>query len=396
MITSRNLFLQYLGQTSQSPLMLEIVRADGLYMYQVNEKKIMDLISGIGVSTIGHRHPKVIQAIKDQIDKHLHLMVYGEFVSSPQVNLAKALSDTLPNKLDNVFLVNSGSEATEGSLKLAKRYTGRTEIISFKDSYHGSTAGALSICGNENLKNSFRPLIPDNRILNFGILEALNSITKKTAAVIIEPIQGEGGVRTASKEYFQKLRKQCDDHGALLIFDEIQTGFGRTGKFWAMEHYNVVPDILLCAKGMGGGMPIGAFISSKEIMQSLTHNPILGHITTFGGHPVSSAAALATLNVILEENLMQGVAEKERIFHDHLIHDKILDVRSKGLLIAIEFESFLYVQRIIKNLLELGVLSDWFLFCDNSIRIAPPLIITNEEIKMACNKILQAIKMSYK
>jgi len=393
--TPRNLFLQYLGQTSQSPLMLEIEKAEGLYMYQKDGKKYMDLISGIGVSTVGHRHPKVTQAIKNQVDQHLHLMVYGEFVTSPQVQLAKALSDTLPEHLDNVFLVNSGSEAAEGALKLAKRYTGRTEIISFNNCYHGSTAGALSVCGNESLKNNYRPLIPGNRLLGFGAIEDLKYISEKTAAVIIETVQGEGGVRTASKEYFQMLRQACDERGVLLIFDEIQCGFGRTGKFWAMEHYNVAPDILLCAKGMGGGMPIGAFISSKKIMHSLTHNPILGHITTFGGHPVSCAASLATLNVILEENLMNGVPEKEALFHEYLQHEKIIEVRSKGLLVAVEFESFEYVEKIIKNLLELGVLSDWFLFCDNSIRIAPPLIITQEEIKMACNKILQAIDISY-
>ena len=375
--------------------MLEIEKAEGLYMYQKDGKKYMDLISGIGVSTVGHRHPKVTQAIKNQVDQHLHLMVYGEFVTSPQVQLAKALSDTLPEHLDNVFLVNSGSEAAEGALKLAKRYTGRTEIISFNNCYHGSTAGALSVCGNESLKNNYRPLIPGNRLLGFGEIEDLKYISEKTAAVIIETVQGEGGVRTASKEYFQMLRQACDERGVLLIFDEIQCGFGRTGKFWAMEHYNVAPDILLCAKGMGGGMPIGAFISSKKIMHSLTHNPILGHITTFGGHPVSCAASLATLNVILEENLMNGVPEKEALFHEYLQHEKIIEVRSKGLLVAVEFESFEYVEKIIKNLLELGVLSDWFLFCDNSIRIAPPLIITQEEIKMACNKILQAIDISY-
>ncbi|MFT7033758.1 MAG: putrescine aminotransferase [Cyclobacteriaceae bacterium] len=395
MSTPRNLFLQYLGQTSQSPLMLEIEKAEGLYMYQKDGKEYMDLISGIGVSTVGHRHPKITQAIKNQVDQHLHLMVYGEFVTSPQAQLAKALSDSLPEHLDNVFFVNSGSEAAEGSLKLAKRYTGRTEIISFENCYHGSTAGALSVCGNESLKNNFRPLIPGNRLLGFGEIEDLKYISEKTAAVIIETVQGEGGVRTATKEYFQMLRKVCDERGVLLIFDEIQCGFGRTGKFWAMEHYNVAPDILLCAKGMGGGMPIGAFISSKKIMQSLTHNPILGHITTFGGHPVSCAASLATLNLILEENLMDGVPEKESLFHTYLQHEKIIKVRSKGLLVAVEFESFEYVERIIKNLLELGVLSDWFLFCDNSIRIAPPLIITKKEIKIACNKILQAIDMSY-
>lgn len=395
MSTTRNLFLQHLGQTSQFPLMLEVERAEGVYMYQKNGDKLLDLISGIGVSNIGHRHPRVVEAIKRQVDKHLHLMVYGEFVTTPQVQLARALTSTLPDTLDNVFLVNSGSEAAEGGIKLAKRFTGRSEIISFRNAYHGSTSGALSICGNEGLKNRFRPLIPGNKILEFGNEDALQEITEKTAAVIIEPIQGEGGIRTASSDYFQKLRRICSEHGALLIFDEIQTGFGRTGKFWAFEHYDVAPDILLCAKGMGGGMPIGAFISSKSIMHSLTHDPILGHITTFGGHPVSCVAALETLNVVIEENLMEGVAKKEALFHSLLQHDKIKEIRSKGLMIAVEFESFEVLEKIIKNLLDLGVLSDWFLFCDNSMRIAPPLIITEEEIKIACSKILQAIEVSY-
>lgn len=376
--------------------MLEIEKSEGMYMHQKNGRKLMDIISGIGVSTIGHRHPKVIQAIKNQLDKHLHLMVYGEFVTSPQVKLAKALSDTLPDKLDNVFLVNSGSEATEGAIKLAKRFTGRTEIISFQNAYHGSTAGALSVCGNEDLKNSFRPLIPGNRILQFGNINDLSQISKSTAAVIIEPVQGEGGIRTASKPYFQELRKVCDQYGVLLIFDEIQTGYGRTGKFWAFEHYGIAPDILLCAKGMGGGMPIGAFISSKKVMHSLTHNPILGHITTFGGHPLSCVAALETISIILEENLMDGVSEKEALFHEMLQHDRVIEIRSKGLMIAVEFESFEVLEKIIKNLLDLDILSDWFLFCDNSMRIAPPLIISENEIKKACNKILQAIDMSYR
>ncbi len=394
MSTTKTLFLQYLGQTSPFPLMLEIERAEGIYMYQKDGKKVMDLISGIGVSNVGHRHPNVVKAINEQVDKHLHVMVYGEFVNSPQVHLAKALADTLPQPLDNTFLVNSGSEATEGSIKLAKRYTGRSEIISFKNAYHGSTSGALSVCGSEPLKNKFRPLIPGNRIIEFGKTADLSAISSATAAVIIEPVQGEAGIRTASKAYFKALRDACTQNGALLIFDEIQTGFGRTGKFWAMEHYGVVPDIVLCAKGMGGGMPIGAFISTKEIMQSLMQNPILGHISTFGGHPVSAASSLATLQTILNDSLMDGVQEKEALFHQLLQHSRIKEIRSKGLMIAVEFESFALLEAIIKNLLALGVLSDWFLFCDNSMRIAPPLTISTEEIKIACNKILQAIDMS--
>lgn len=391
MPTNRQLFLNHVAQTSDAPLMLEIDNAEGLYMYDKNGKSFFDLISGIGVSNIGHRHPRVIQAIKGQVDKHLHLMVYGEFADSPQAKLAHALINTLSNKLDNVFFVNSGSEAAEGAIKLAKRYTGRSEIISFENAYHGATNGALSICGNEDLKNNFRPLIPGNRVLPFNDLSALESISENTAAVIIEPVQGEAGVKAAEKEFLDTLRKKCDELGALLIFDEIQCGFGRTGKFWAMEHYEVNPDILLCAKGMGGGMPIGAFISSKEIMQVLTYNPVLGHITTFGGHPVSCTAAFETLNVILDEKLMDGVDEKEALFHSLLKHKKIESIRSKGLMIAVEFESFEILEPILKSMLELGVLSDWFLFCDNAMRIAPPLTISLDQIRWVCGKIIEAI-----
>lgn len=373
--------------------MLEIERAEGIYMYDKNGKSYLDLISGIGVSTIGHRHPKVIKAIKNQVDKYLHLMVYGEFVDTPQIKLANAIINTLPDNLDNVFLVNSGSEAVEGAIKLAKRYTGRSEIISFENAYHGSTSGALSICGNENLKNNYRPLIPGNKILPFNKLESLESITEKTAIVVIEPIQGEAGIRVADKSYIQALRKKCEDLSVLLLFDEIQTGFGRTGKFWALEHYDVQPDILLCAKGMGGGMPIGIFISSKEIMQVLTHNPALGHITTFGGHPVSCVASYETLKVILEEKLMAEISEKKNLFHSLLKHDKIKEVRSKGLMLAIEFQSFKVLKPILKKLLDFGILSDWFLFCDNAMRIAPPLTITQEQIKWVCDRIIKAIEL---
>ncbi|MEO9964518.1 MAG: aspartate aminotransferase family protein [Reichenbachiella sp.] len=387
----RQLFLNHLGQTSEFPLLLEIERAEGQYMYDKEGKAYLDLISGIGVSTIGHRHPAVIKAIKDQVDKHLHLMVYGEFVTSPQVKLAHAISNLLPDTLNNVFLVNSGSEATEGAIKLAKRHTNRSKIISCHHGYHGSTTGALSIAGHEDLKHPFRPLLPDTHLFRFGNHEDLDQIDQHTAAVIIETVQGEAGVRLADVDYFKALRARCSAMGTLLVFDEIQCGFGRTGKFWAFEHYGVVPDVLLCAKGMGGGMPIGAFISSKDIMHDLTHDPILGHITTFGGHPVSAAAALATVQVLQNEGLMDGVQMKEQLFHSLLIHDRILGVRSKGLMMAVEFESFEFLDKVIHQLLQDGIISDWFLFCDHSMRIAPPLTITTDEIKMACNKILQAI-----
>ena len=391
-MNNRQQFLNHLGQTSQFPLLMEIERAEGLYMYDKENKSYLDLISGIGVSTIGHRHPKVVKAIKDQVDKHLHLMVYGEFVTTPQSKLAQAIVDTLPPSLDNVFLVNSGSEAVEGGIKLAKRHTGKEKVFSCIDAYHGSTSGALSSCGNESLKKPFRPLIPETYHFRFGIMDDLSLIDDNTAAVIIEPIQGEAGIRLASQSYFEALRAVCNEKGALLIFDEVQVGFGRTGKFWAFEHYGVVPDILLCAKGMGGGMPIGAFISSKKIMHDLTHDPILGHITTFGGHPVSAAASLATINIIHDENLLEGVDEKEALFRSLLVHPKIKEVRSKGLIMAVEFESFEFLDQLIHDLLDKGILSDWFLFCDNSMRIAPPLTITSVEITMACSKIIAAIE----
>lgn len=360
-------------------------------MYGPDGKKYIDLISGIGVSNVGHRHPKVVQAIKDQADKYLHLMVYGEFVQSPQVKLAEAICKTLPSSLDNVYLVNSGSEAIEGAIKLAKRYTGRPHIISCTNAYHGSSQGALSAGGNEIFKQNYRPLIPGHFHIPFGDESTLSQINEQTAAVLIETIQGEAGIRVAEADYFHALRKKCNEVGALLILDEIQAGFGRTGKFWAFEHYGIVPDILVTAKGMGGGMPIGAFISSSIIMGSFKNNPILGHITTFGGHPVSAAAALATIEVIQEEKLYEKAEQKAELFKSLLKHPLIKGFRNKGLMMAAAFESFEVLKPIIDRAIELGVVTDWFLFCDNSMRIAPPLIITEQEITEACNIILQAI-----
>lgn len=390
-MNNRQLFSQHLGQTSEFPLGLEIEKAEGLYMYDKNGKSYMDLISGIGVSSIGHRHPAVLSAIREQTDKYLHLMVYGEFVEAPQVQLAKALCDTLPDHLNNVFLVNSGSEATEGALKLAKRYTGRPKIVSCINAYHGSTSGALAAGGNESLKTPFRPLTPEVYHIVFGDEAYLETIDERTAAVIIEPIQGEAGVRIASPDYFKALRKRCDEMGCLLIYDEVQCGVGRSGTFWAFEQLDAAPDILLSAKGLGGGMPIGAFISSKDIMHSLTHDPILGHISTFGGHPVSAAAALATVNFLTESNLIEQANAKGELFKSLLIHDKIKEVRGKGLMLAVAFESFDFLKTLIDQLIEKGFLTDWFLFCDDAMRIAPPLTIEKGEIKMACSAILQAI-----
>ncbi len=388
----RQLFLNHVAQTSDTPLMLEIEKAEGVYMYDKQGNKIIDLISGIGVSNVGHRHPKVMDAIYEQSQKYLHLMVYGEFVQSPQVKLATALCETLPAPLSSVYFVNSGSEAVEGAIKLAKRYTGRPEIISFHNAYHGSTQGALSVNGSESFKRSFRPLIPCVRHLRFGNMEDLHQISTQTAAVIIETIQGEAGVRVPHPEYLPALAGVCRANGTLLIIDEIQTGFGRTGKFWAFEHYNIVPDILVAAKGMGGGMPIGTFISSKEIMQALTINPVLGHISTFGGHPLSCAASLATLRVIQEENLLNDTEEKEKLFRELLQHPAIKSIRSKGLMMAVEFESYAILKPVIDTAIELGILTDWFLFCDSAMRIAPPLTISKDEIREACSKLIQAIE----
>lgn len=390
MLSQRQLFLDHLAQTTDFPLMLEIERAEGVYMFGPGDKKYLDLISGIGVSNVGHRHPKVVAAIQEQLEKYLHLMVYGEYIQSPQTTLAEALTKTLPSHLRSVYLVNSGSEAVEGALKLAKRYTGRSEFISCFNAYHGSSQGALSLCGDEKLKRAYRPLLPGVKHIRFGEAADIGSISENTAAVIIETVQGEAGCRMATRNYFQELRSQCTEKGALLILDEIQCGFGRTGKFWAFEHYGITPDILVSAKGMGGGMPIGAFISSKEIMDTLKNNPILGHITTFGGHPLSAAASLANLK-ILQEGLLAEVEEKAQLFHKLLKHPKIKSIRNKGLMMAVEFDSFDTLKPIIDRAISLGVVTDWFLFCDNSMRIAPPLIIKKEEIEEACTVILQAI-----
>jgi acetylornithine/succinyldiaminopimelate/putrescine aminotransferase len=390
-MNNRQLFLSHLAQTTDFPLLIEVEKAEGIYLFGPNGEKYIDLISGIGVSNVGHRHPKVLKAIHDQLDKYLHLMVYGEYVQTPQTLLAKALCDTLPEHLNNVYLVNSGSEAIEGALKLAKRYTNRRELISCVDAYHGSSHGSLSIGGNEVFKRAYRPLLPGIKHIYYGSFSDLEKITIETAAVVIETIQGEAGIRVACREYFQALRKRCDETGTLLILDEIQAGFGRTGKFWAFEHFGIVPDIVVCAKGMGGGMPIGAFIANKEVMAVFKNNPLLGHITTFGGHPVSAAASLATIQILLEEKLIDQAEAKANLFKSLLIHPKIKGFRNKGLMMALEFESFEVLKPIIDRAIELGVITDWFLFCDDSMRIAPPLIISEEQIKEACRIILKAI-----
>ncbi|SFG30754.1 aspartate aminotransferase family protein [Pontibacter chinhatensis] len=391
MISMRQLFLQNVAQTSDFPLMIEVEKAEGVYMYGTQGERFLDLISGIGVSNVGHRHPRVLKAIHEQLDKYMHLMVYGEFVQAPQAKLAQALTSTLPKRLNNVYFLNSGAEAVEGALKLAKRYTGRTELISCRNAYHGSTQGALSVNGSESFKNAFRPLLPDVRHIQYNHLPDLQSITTRTAAVIVETVQGEAGVRVPQNNYLQHLRQRCTEVGALLILDEIQCGFGRTGTFWAFEQFGIEPDILLCAKGMGGGMPIGAFIAPQEIMAAFKTNPILGHCSTFGGHPVSCAASLATLQTIQEEKLLDGVAAKATLFRELLVHPSIKEVRGCGLMMAAEFESFEVLKAVIDQAIQNGVLTDWFLFCDNSMRIAPPLVISEDEIREACSLILRSI-----
>lgn len=391
MYTRRQIFLQHVAQTSPTPPALDIVRAKGVYLYDQDNKKYLDLISGISVSSLGHGHPEILEATKAQIDRHMHLMVYGEYIISPQIKLAQELSKQLPEQLSTVYFTNSGTEATEGAMKLTKRFTGRTNFVSFKNSYHGSTQGALSICGNEWLKNAYRPLLTGQTILDFNDESQFNLIDQHTAAVFVEPIQAEAGIILPENNFLEKLSAHCKKVGALLVFDEIQTGMGRTGKLFAFQHYNVVPDILLLGKALGGGMPLGAFISSSEIMKTLSHDPILGHLTTFGGHPVCCASASAALEIIVRDKLAEIVIEKEKLFRKLLVHENIRIIRGKGLLLCIEFESEKFNQDVIAKCYEKGLISDWFLFAANCLRIAPPLIISNEEIKEACRIILEAI-----
>lgn len=399
-ISHRQHFFDHLAQTSDFPLALEIEKAEGVYMYASDGKSYMDLISGIGVSNVGHRHPRVLEAIYKQLDKHMHLLVYGEYVQSSQVLLAKALAETLNTTalhpspfglIDNVYFTNSGTEAVEGAMKLAKRFTKRKEFISCYQAYHGATQGALSLAGAEFFKRNFRPLLPGVRHIRHGHLPDLEMISEQTAAVIIEVIGGESGVRVPTQAYMLALRERCTATGTLLILDEIQTGFGRTGSFWAFEQYGIYPDILLSAKGMGGGMPIGAFMASREIMKVLKTNPILGHITTFGGHPVSCAASLAALQVTVDESLAEAATDKGALFKSLLIHPRIKEIRGKGLMLAAEMESFEKLKDTIDRCIERGLVTDWFLFCDNSMRIAPPLTITEEQIREACSIILDVL-----
>lgn len=396
MLTQRQLFLQHVAQTNDAPLGLEIERAEGVYLYDVTGKKYIDLISGIGVSALGHCHPKVVQAVQEQAAKYMHTMVYGEYVQSPQVQLAKYVCDVLPSTLNAVYFTNSGTEATEGAMKLAKRYTGRTEIISCYHSYHGSTQGSLSLNGDEYFKSAYRPLLPDVRQICYNTFEDIQSITKKTAAIFLEPVQAEAGIIVPEKGYLQAVRKRCEETGTLLVFDEIQTGCGRTGNLFRFQMENVVPDILLVGKAFGGGLPLAAFIADAEIMQVLQNNPVLGHITTFGGNAVCCAAGLASLQIISEQKLYEQAAQKAQLFIQLLNHPAIQKIHHCGLMMAVYLDNFDNLRRVIAECLENGLITDWFLFANNCMRIAPPLIITEEEIQVSCGIINKALDKVYK
>ena len=384
-MTNRQIFLNHIGQTSPDPLALEIVRARGSKLYDVNGKEYIDLIGGVSVCNIGHGNKKVIDAIKKQAEDFMHVMVNGELVLSPQTAYAKLLTDHLPPTLNSVFFTASGTEATEGAMKLAKRFTGRTQIAAFKNSYHGSTQGSLSILGDEYWRNAFRPLLPDILHFNYNSFEDLDLITTQTACVIAETIQAEAGVIVPEMNWIQALRKKCTETGTLLVLDEIQCGFGRNGTLWAFEQFDIIPDILLLGKALGGGMPLGAFIADKKIMNSFTNNPVLGHINTFGGHPVCCAAGRAAMEFLLEEKIVESVFEKEQLFLKNLHSSKIKNIRSRGLMFALEFENFEENKKVIDTLIENGVFTDWFLFASECLRMVPPLTISKEEIEEACH-----------
>jgi acetylornithine/N-succinyldiaminopimelate aminotransferase len=390
-MNQRELFLRHVAQTSPAPLGLEIVKAKGCTLRDAAGKKYLDLIAGISVCNVGHCHPKVIKAIKKQVDDYMHLLVYGEMIETPQVQYAKWLTDHLPASLNSVYFTNSGAEATEGAMKLAKRVTGRTRIIAFNKSYHGSTQGALSIMGDEYWRNAFRPLLPDVLHLEYNSFKSLHEINGETACVIAETIQGERGVFAPSIEWMHALQKKCRDTGTLLILDEIQTGFGRTGSLWGFEQFAIVPDIVLMGKALGGGMPLGAFVADQKLMGMLTENPVLGHITTFGGHPVCCAAGLAACKVLIKEQIAREVPAKAELFYEGLKHPAIKAVRANGLLIAVEFDSYETNKNVIDTCLQQGILTDWFLFAPQCMRIAPPLTITEKEIKKAIRIIIKAI-----
>ncbi|WP_271404849.1 aspartate aminotransferase family protein [Tenacibaculum soleae] len=388
----KNDFLKYQGQTTPHPLAIEISHANGSYIYDTGGKKMLDFVAGVSANSLGHNHPKVTNAIKNQLNSYTHVMVYGEFIQKPQLELCKALANTLPDNLSSVYIVNSGTEATEGALKLAKRFTGRDEMIAAKNSYHGNTQGAMSVCGAEQQNRAFRPLVPGIKFIEFNNETDLAKITTKTAGVILETIQGGAGFIEPQNNYLTKVKQRCEEVGALLILDEIQTGIGRTGKFWGFENYNVIPDIIITGKGLGGGMPIGAFIASFEIMNCLKENPKLGHITTFGGHPVIASAGLATVKEITESNLIEETLRKEKLIRDKFKnHSAIKEIRGRGLMLALLVESPEIASKIILNCLNKGLILFWLLFEGNAIRITPPLTISDKEINEGCDLILNEL-----
>lgn len=390
-MNQRELFLRHVAQTSTAPLALEITKAEGAVLRDVNGKEYIDLIGGISVANTGHRHPKVIDAIHRQLDSYMHIMVYGEFVEAPQVQYAHYIAQHLPQNLNSVYFTNSGAEAVEGAMKLAKRATNRTQIIACENSYHGSTQGALSIIGSEYWRNAYRPLLPGILHLPYNSQELIDTIDTNTACVILETVQAEAGIIVPHTHWLQAVRKKCTETGTLLVLDEIQTGFGRTGKLWGFEHFDLVPDIVLLGKALGGGMPLGAFVADKELMIQLADNPVLGHITTFGGHPVCCAAGLAAMQVLINDIAIAEVAQKGNLFQSLLQHEQIKAVRHIGLLMAVEFDSFETNKKVIDTVIENGALTDWFLFASDCLRICPPLTITEDQIKKACTIIIDVL-----
>lgn len=386
----KNFFI-YQAQTTKFAAGFEVEKAIGSYIYGTDGKKYLDFVAGVSANTLGHSHPKIVNAIKEQADKYLHVMVYGEYAQEKPIALCQLLAEATPEPLEVTYLVNSGAEAIDGSLKLAKRYTGREEIISFKNSYHGNTHGALSVSGNENHKREFRPLLPMVSFIEFNSEEDLEKITDKTACVILETIQGAAGFLVPDENYLIKLKKRCEDVGALLILDEIQPGFGRTGKLFSFEHFGIVPDILVMGKGMGGGVPVGAFMSSREIMDTLSHSPKLGHITTFGGNPLIAAASYATLKEILDSGLMNEVAEKEKLFRELLVHPKIKNINGKGLMLAVNLGTPEYTLEVAKKCMEKGLIVFWQLYRNEYLRISPPLTLSMDEIRQGCQIILDIL-----
>ena len=393
----RKQFLRHVAQTSPSPQLIEVARAEGVFFYTPEGKPYYDLISGVSVNNVGHANRAVVEAVQRQAADYMHVMVYGEMVERPQVEFARLLAETLPEPLDSVYFLSSGAEAVEGALKLAKRYTARSEMISMRRAYHGSTHGAMSMMGapeGEEWKSAFRPLLPDTKAIRFNCEEDLMQITERTACVLCEPVQGEAGVRPPQPGYLQALRRRCDEVGALLIFDEIQVGMGRSGEMFAMQKYGVTPDIVCLAKALGGGMPLGAFVSSQKIMSTLTHDPVLGHITTFGGHPVCCAAGLAAMKYLQENNIVEDVERKGALYEELLKdHPAVQEIRRAGLLLAVELGASEKLYRIMELFIEEGILSDWFLFCDTAFHISPPLVISDEEIRDSVRIIRRCLDM---